>query len=176
VTAHHRRGKETTMNRILLGLVGAAALISGCQSAGTREPEQAGAFSIQEFKSHHAEIKVHLGHLDEMAQELPRQAPEKQRETMRFVAKFLNDHILAHAAEEEATLYPRADAKAGPRFTASMRYEHKVITGWVRELENMASTAEPDVPLFVRRTQRVLGLLEAHFGAEEDVIAPAVAG
>lgn len=159
----------------------AAFLFPGCAGTrsdlrdGVRPAEQAGAFSQEEFRAHHAEINEHLGHIDTMAQRLPSELPEKQRETMRFVTTFLQEHILTHAAEEEATLYPKADAKACSRFTQSMRYEHTVVGAWVKELRQIAEEPSPNVLAFVRRTQRLLGLLEAHFGAEEEVIVPAVA-
>ncbi len=164
------------MHRLMtIGVAATVISTLGCQSTQERPPQQA-AFSMQEFKAHHGEIKEHLGHIDLMTQRLAGEPPEKQRETMAFVVRFLREHILTHAADEEATLYPMADDKAGPRITASMRYEHGVLAAWVTELGRIASSPSPDIAAFVRRAQRALGLLEAHFGAEEEVIAPVVAG
>lgn len=167
-----------------VGCVIAAFVLVGCAGTG-QEPHQAvqpvapaqeQTFTPETFKAHHAEIQEHLGHIDAMAQRLAGEAPGKQRDTMRFVVSFFEEHILTHAAEEERTVYPRADAKVGASFTRSMRYEHTVVAAWVRELRELSQRPEPDAQAFVRRTQRLLGLLEAHFGAEEEVVVPALVG
>lgn len=156
----------------------------GCSSTTAQSDATSGAaahvradsFSREEFSADHAEIKVHLGHVDAMATQLPSAPPSEQRQTMRAIAAFFEEHILSHAADEERTLYPRADAIAGDRFTQSMRYEHSVVGAWVREIREISEGPDPDIQAFARRTQRLLGLLEAHFGAEEEVVVPVIAG
>lgn len=178
------RGPEVPMFKSIgIGSVIAAFVLVGCAGTGQRThqsvdpvvPAQEPAFTPEVFKAHHAEIREHLGHIDAMAQRLSVEAPGQQRDTMRFVVSFFEEHILTHAADEERTLYPRADAKVGASFTRSMRYEHTVVGAWVKELRDLSQRPEPDAQAFVRRTQRLLGLLEAHFGAEEEVVVPALA-
>jgi hemerythrin-like domain-containing protein len=131
-------------------------------------------FSAAEFRDHHKEIQEHLDHLDQMARQLPDQSAERQKRSMKFVVDFLNEHIMEHAREEEHTLYTLADERVHPRFTETMRFEHTIAEKWIKELDAIQNQDAPDSKAFARRTQRLLGLLEAHFAAEEQVIVPAV--
>jgi hemerythrin-like domain-containing protein len=164
--------KRSVMTASLLAV--ALALAPASWLAGQMQPE---TFSAAEFKAHHVEIREHLDHLDTMAQRLSGESPERRQRTMNFVLGFLTDHILTHAREEETTLYKWADHKAGPRFTESMRYEHKIVERWIDELRDLAreEPSDANAAAFTRRAQRLLGLLEAHFEVEEEVILPAVA-
>lgn len=116
----------------------AASLQAGCASTrpATRlpplDPAQEQPFTPASFRAHHAEIREHLGHIDTLAQRLADEAPAEQRDTMRFVARFPEEHILTHASDEARTLYPRADATAGAAFPRSKRYEHAVVSAWVK--------------------------------------------
>ena len=53
-----------------------------------------------------------------------------------------------------------------------MRYEHGVVGRWIGELAQEAKRPAPDVKAFTRRTDNLLGLLEAHFEEEEHVLLP----
>ena len=138
--------------------------------------EPRGELPSAAFRAHHAELREHLGHLDRALVEMPSKPEAEQLESMRFVARFLREHVAAHAADEERALYPAVDRHAGGGerpFTATMRYEHRLVERWIGELETLSgAVARPDVAGFVRRGQRLLGLLEAHFGAEEEVLLP----
>lgn len=127
------------------------------------------------FRKHHADILVHLGHLDQKAGELERGNPAEQKKAMDFIVTFLNEHIRKHAAEEERVLYPAVDKHAetgANRFTATMRHEHVIIGRWIDELADMAKKPSPDAKAFARRAHNVLGLIRAHFEEEEEVLLP----
>ena len=129
------------------------------------------------FREEHAEIRVHLGHLHQMAGELRTAAASETPATMRFVVKFLNEHIRAHAEWEEQVLYPVVDrlAKGGKEpFTATMRHEHRIVGRWIDELAAEAAKPVPGVETFARRTDYLLGLITAHFEEEEEVLLPLI--
>lgn len=127
------------------------------------------------FREEHAEVKVHLEHLHDMAGSMAGADAAAQRKSAKFVAKFLADHILTHAEWEEAHLYPAVDARthAGEYpFTGSMRYEHRIVKRWIEELGTLAAAESVDAVAFVRKTDRLLGLISAHFEEEEEVLLP----
>lgn len=157
-----------------IALAGAVTLVPLAVTSSTIQPEET-IFSVEEFRAHHEEIREHLDHIDEMVRNLVEQPPDRQRSAMRFIVNFLNEHILEHAKDEERTLYAVADRRVHARFTQTMRFEHTIVEKWIKELAAIQDQEEPDTAAFARRTQRLLGLLEAHFAAEEEVILPAVA-
>lgn len=127
------------------------------------------------FRQEHVEIKEHLRHIDEMTGALPARKREEQRRTMGDIAKFLHEHIGEHAKWEEAHLYPSVDKRtvAGPHpFTESMRYEHRIVERSIGALEKMAADPDADAVAFARSTDRLLGLISAHFEEEEEVLLP----
>jgi hemerythrin-like domain-containing protein len=127
------------------------------------------------FRAQHAEIKEHLRHLDGMVGTLDGAAEGERKKTMAFVVKFLDEHIRSHAAWEEAHLYPIVDVRAGRQgesFTASMRYEHRIIGRGIDELSALAAATPPNAKAFARAADRVLGIIGAHFEKEEEVFLP----
>lgn len=127
------------------------------------------------FRGEHARVKVHLQHLHDMAGSMTAADAASQRKSAQFVATFLADHILTHAEWEEAHLYPAVDRRthAGEHpFTASMRYEHRIVRRSIEELGALAAGEPFQAAAFVRKTDRLLGLISAHFEEEEEVLLP----
>ncbi len=153
--------------------LGAAAMVTSLSvpAIGAGELPTAG------FRAEHAETKEHLRHLDGMVRSLDDAPAAEQNRTMSFVVKFLREHILTHAAWEEAHLYPLVDeraGRAGEPFTASMRYEHGIIGRGIDELSELATAATTDPKVFARSADRVLGIIGAHFEKEEEVFLPLI--
>lgn len=162
-----KEGVRCALAAVATGVVAACA--AGPEPGQPASPDAPTA----EFREHHKEILEHLGHIDARVSAFPAQTSEQQQTGMRFVVAFLNDHIRPHAADEERVLYPVVDSRAGggPNvFTAAMRHGHRVVDRWIHELATEAAGPSPDPVKFARRTQRLLGLLEAHFEAEEEVL------
>jgi len=154
-------------------VLGAAALVKSLAvpAIGAGELPTAG------FRDEHAGTKEHLRHLDGMVRSLDGASAEEQKRTMSFVTKFLREHILTHAAWEEAHLYPLVDERAGRNgepFTASMRYEHGIIGRGIEELSVLATAPTPDSKAFARAADRLLGIIGAHFEKEEEVFLPLI--
>ena len=127
------------------------------------------------FRKEHAEIKEHLQHLHTMAGTMPTAKAAEQRKTANFIVTFLNEHIRSHAKWEEGRLYPAVDHRthAGMHpFTSSMRYEHGIIGRAIDELGQLAAATTLDPALFLRKTDRLLGVISAHFEKEEEVFLP----
>ncbi len=126
------------------------------------------------FRREHAEIKTHLVHVRTWAGGLAAAKPDERRATMQKIVGFFEEHILPHAAWEEKRLYPAVDKRAGGAypFTSTMRYEHKIVARHVDELKRLAAAPAADAVAFQRRTDQLLGLLDAHFEEEEEVLLP----
>jgi hemerythrin-like domain-containing protein len=125
------------------------------------------------FRKEHLAIRDHLNSIDKTTGELAQQKPETQKVTMNKIVSFFAEHIRPHAEWEEKVLYPAVDkrAKSGENlFTATMRHEHKIVGRWIDELKKQADAAKPDASTFVRKTDKLLGLILAHFEEEEDVL------
>jgi hemerythrin-like domain-containing protein len=127
------------------------------------------------FRREHAKIQEHLQHVHVELGKLTAAAADAQRASMEHVVKFFREHIKPHAEWEERVLYPAVDKRAATGanpFTASMRYEHRIVGRWTDELASMAASASPDAAAFVRRADNLLGLIWAHFEEEEMVLLP----
>ena len=125
------------------------------------------------FRHEHLELKRHLGHVAAMAGGLSTAIPSDQRAFMSKVVRFLEVQVAAHTTWEEKRLYPLIDELAGSSrepFTAALRHEHRVIRGWIEELADEATKPVPDVRFFARRTDNLVGLLEAHLAVEDEVL------
>lgn len=128
------------------------------------------------FRALHQDLRTHTTHLTILAGKLPKQTPEEQKATMTEIVTCLTDNIHSHAKIEEDVLYPVVDKAAGSPmdypFTATMRYEHRIVGRWITELRNNANQPSPDVSAFARRTENLLGLISAHLEEEEDILLP----
>lgn len=165
-----------TAARPLLGLAvlllagGANPAASG--SASEQDQSSPPARPTEAFRLHHAEIQKHLRNVDAMVVALHWQSPEEQRETMRHAVTFLQEHIAAHAHDEEQVLYPAVQRRAGPdsRLTTVPIYEHRIVERWIAELDQEASNSAPDPAAFALSAHHLTGLLYAHFEVEEEVL------
>lgn len=153
------------------------------QQHGSKQPQPAAATpqpparATQGFRDEHVQVRKHLEHVRTWAGLLARQQPREQRATARRIVEFFQQHLGPHAAAEERGLYPLVDrlAGGGPHpFTASMRHAHRVVERWTRGLAQLAEQPAFNAHGFARETDRLLGLVEAHFEAEEDVLLPLV--
>lgn len=141
----------------------------------TALPLAAAERATESFRKEHEEVQEHLRHIDSMAGSLATSDAAAQKKTASFIAKFLTEHILSHAEWEEQHLYPAVDKRthAGEYpFTGSMRYEHTIVSRSIKELGEMAASERLDAVLFARKTDRLLGLIGAHFEEEEQVLLP----
>jgi hemerythrin-like domain-containing protein len=155
-----------------LGFIAAAFATS--LAAGTSPAPQATAA----FRHEHAQVRKEMEEVAAVNGRLATSPPAQHKELMARVVSFFEQHIRPHAAWEERVLYPAVDKRAGGRgsagetFTASMRFEHRVVTRWVEELSGIAAAPQPDAVAFARRADNLLGLVSAHFEAEEQVLLP----
>lgn len=159
----------------LLSMTGCATIESGSFNGQVEAHQQsATARPTDGFRAHHAEIVVHLGHLDHMALSLLDQSPAEQRQTMNRMTAFLSEHIAAHAAEEERVLYPVVERQAGnrTRLTEVPIYEHRIIERGIANLKSQAASESLDVRAFMRDALHLVGLIRAHFEVEEQVLLP----
>lgn len=169
---------------IVLPIVTAVALASiGCGGAAAAEPPRSGGATTttaatrptEPFRKEHVELSEHLRHVYEMNGKLPSQPSAEQAQTMKHIVGFFEEHLAPHAKWEENHLYNSVDKRAGAgpnAFTASMRFEHRVVERWIGELRKESQSPKPDVSVFSRRTDYLLGLVTAHFEAEEEVLLP----
>ena len=94
---------------------------------------------------------------------------------MQSAVTLLKEYLLPHLAAEEAALYPTVDRHLlGSRAssTEAMRREHDIMRRWIHEMETLANASLPDHNSFARRGERLLGLIEAHFEVDQEVLLP----
>jgi iron-sulfur cluster repair protein YtfE (RIC family) len=128
------------------------------------------------FRALHQELRTHTTRLTIQVGKLSKQTPEEQKASMTEIVASFTDNIHSHAKIEEQVLYPAVDQAAGSPaeypFTATMRYEHRIIGRWITELRNHSSQPSPDIRAFTRRAENLLGLISAHLEEEEDILLP----
>lgn len=158
----------------------AALLAPGASAAAGPEAKSAVAGTPADprataaYRLHHREVRAQLVHLDRLVARLPAQEERRRRDTMREVVARLEADLRPHVKEEEAALYPAVDDRAGGAepFTSTMRREHRIIDRWIADLDREASRDRPNPQAFARLANRLLGLVEAHFELEEEVLLP----
>ena len=163
------------MDSVTLGaLLIAAVAVTGItlESAGAAEDRPTAA-----FRAEHVEVRQHLAEAKSWVGELGGQKAEGARAKAQKVVMFFEKHIKPHADWEERVLYPLVDRLAGGgehRFTASMRHEHRIVGRWVADLSQRLAQERFDARAFARRADSLIGLVDAHFEVEEEVLLPLI--
>jgi len=167
-SSDHRRCRIGTMMLLVLITIIFIATFAFAQEANQRATEG--------FRALHQELRTHTTHLTILVGKLAKQTPEEQKASMTEIVTCLTDNVHSHAKIEEDVLYPVVDKAAGSPaefpFTATMRYEHRIIGRWITELRNHANQPSPDIMAFTRRAENLLGLISAHLEEEEDILLP----
>lgn len=149
------------------------------QQTGIPTRGQASPGSVERLVAEeHGALRVHLGHLRELAAELPSLDEAVARKRARDVLGFLEGTLLTHAAAEEASLYPSVESLLCAGATKTMILDHEAIrslTGQVR------STVDGLLGAHERaEAQRLLlvldGLVTTHLWKEDAAYLPLLAG
>lgn len=122
-----------------------------------------------------ARIRARLEEVETLAASLSGAEPGDVPAGMRHIVGVLEDDLRPYLEWEGRTLHPIIDKFAceGPAaFSASMQYEHTVVFRWIGQIAAAALGANADARSFVRHTDRLLGLLAAHFEVEDQVFLP----
>lgn len=85
------------------------------------------------------------------------QSEDARRRTMRIVVDLFRDGLAPHVEAEPL------QGHGGE--AAVLAVEHEILRRWLLELEDLSAAPLPDTA-FVRRAQRLLGLVEAHLEVE----------
>ena len=128
------------------------------------------------LRDEHRELRPTVDEILTVADLLGDAEHDLPSERITAVSAFLHQHLLRHAAAEEAALYPIVGwALGGPQATATMSRDHVEIARLSDELEVLASDARAGRP-DVRALRQVLYGLHAivalHFAKEEEVYLP----
>lgn len=142
--------------------------------AGCNAPKAVGAseqaFPIADYAQARSRTERRLSEVSTlMTTRLNAPTPEAGVEAMQDIAAFLREHIAPHAAEVN-TLYEFADRLAGPRYTETMRYEHREIESRIRFLDSLASADPPDLPMFRSKLHSLLSYMWGHMDTETNTI------
>jgi len=137
----------------------------------TQQSPAIAGLATELFRREHVEFKAYLGEISELVGKLHAGMAADQKK-LALVVEELTRHITPHAEWEERVLYPVVDryAGGGHPFTASMRYEHRIIARQLAELAHESRRQAPDARRFARHADHLLGLVAAHFEAEEEVL------
>jgi hypothetical protein len=82
---------------------------------------------------------------------------------------YLDTEIVPHAAAEERTLYPAADAGPAALLVDAMRAEHRDLMGRVTQLRSA-----PDPIAAVAGASAIAALFASHLAKENDRLIPAL--
>jgi hemerythrin-like domain-containing protein len=110
---------------------------------------------------------------------IPHLSEASQIAMMNASVSLLKEYLLPHLDAEEAVLYPAVDrlfAGTSVSWTEALRREHQIFRRWIEEMEAQANASMPDAPSFVRRGERLLGLIEAHFEVDAETVLPLLDG
>jgi iron-sulfur cluster repair protein YtfE (RIC family) len=131
------------------------------------------------LRAEHRELVPRLAELDQRPSTLAKWSAPEAEERLGRILGFLRDHLVPHAAAEEAVLYPAVeDAMGAPGATGTMRADHSEI---VARLDRLADTVAdvagswPAVELIDEVANQLAGLsaiVGLHFRKEEDVLLP----
>lgn len=134
------------------------------------------SFPTESLREKRALIRARLDDVDALARTLSRGTElDDAWAAMTRIVSVLEDEIRPYMEWEGRMLHPIIDKFAceGPTaFSASMQYEHAVVDRWIGELAVIARSASADARAFARQTDRLLGLLAAHFEVEDQVFLP----
>lgn len=140
----------------------------------------AGTGTTAAFRAHHAEIRTKLDEAATRAMALPSAPAAEIGDRIHDIVHFFKHELIPHAQAEEAVLYSVADrivpTGTGRRYTDSLRYEHTVVAREIEALHTAMQSGDHSPAAIAgiqRRTLELVGLVKAHFGAEEDVILAA---
>jgi iron-sulfur cluster repair protein YtfE (RIC family) len=131
------------------------------------------------LRAEHAELRPHLDALDAVAASLAAWQPDTPSR-LHEVVEFLVEHLLPHAAAEEAVLYPAIERTldaAGA--TATMVADHRDITRRIHALDgavlatgNAGMPTPQQIESLRAQLYGLAAILELHFAKEEDVLLP----
>jgi quercetin dioxygenase-like cupin family protein/iron-sulfur cluster repair protein YtfE (RIC family) len=128
------------------------------------------------IRSEHRGLHARVGELRSLAELARTLAPEPARERLTEVVGFLREELLAHAAEEERSIYPAVERvlRAAGGATETMKIDHGRIAELTSELEEIVQSSldeEWRTPLR-QRLHSLAALLEVHLRKEEEVYLP----
>ncbi len=129
----------------------------------------------QSLRERRARIRARLEEVEALSETLLETEPNARSAPMTRIVAVLEDELRPYMEWEGRMLHPIIDKFAceGPTaFSASMQYEHLLVDRWIGQLAASARDANADARSFVRRADRLLGLLAAHFEVEDQVFLP----
>lgn len=131
-------------------------------------------FPIREYSQHRSETLERLNEITtNLVPRLRAESREERRLAIRETVAFVREHIWTHAGQVEM-LYTYADRLAGPRYTETMRWEHRDLGTTIQFLESLASAPEPDEALFRSQVNTLVNRMWWHIDKETDTIGALV--
>jgi iron-sulfur cluster repair protein YtfE (RIC family) len=131
------------------------------------------------LRAEHLDLLPHLRALDTAADGAAGWDRDTMVATLQEIVSFLRGHLIPHAADEEAVLYPAVEqVMAAPGATATMRADHVEIVARIDRLADIVSVVKrrwPDAGLARDVAHQLVGLsaiLQLHFRKEEEVLLP----
>lgn len=142
---------------------------------GKRAPSASQAPATQPLRDEHADLLPHVAALQSLG-DAAAEGTTDVKPLLEDTLDFLQQHLLPHAAAEEAVLYPEvARLLGGPQTTATMRRDHEEVQRIIRELAALASSPALDQD-GRRELQRIAyglnAILRLHFAKEEAIYLP----
>jgi len=166
---------------LLIPLAGCGAAAADARETTPPPPPEGAARASEPFRQEHEHLIAKLDAVARIAETL-RDVPEPERAAKVHEVVHFFKHVLApHAEVEEAVLYSYVDRTVGApspfRYTDTMRHDHTVVARTIGQLDAFmrAGDLSPEgLHRFQAQSIGLLGLVRAHFEAEEDVLLAAL--
>lgn len=135
----------------------------------------------ESLRAEHRQLLPNLIAMEDASRDLGRWERDVVRSILDDIVTFLRNHLLVHAAAEEAVLYPAIEVAMGaPGATATMTADHAEISSRVDRLASTVTAVDaawPDRDLagdLSRQLAALAALVHLHFRKEEDVLLAAL--
>lgn len=136
--------------------------------------------SMDPLRDEHAELIPHIAELAATGDAVGTAPVSELRELVEASHRFLSDHLIPHAEDEERSLYPVVQRVIGaPEATATMTRDHVEVGRLTEELvgfQQQLATADELPEDLANGLRRVLyglhHLVKVHFAKEEEVYLP----
>jgi hemerythrin-like domain-containing protein len=140
-----------------------------------RETPSDGVRRTEPLRQNLAQLRRILGTLERTLESVHEASEAEQIALMKSGVLTLKEYLLPHLAAEEEALHPSVDRQipaSSARLTEAMKREHDIMRRWIGDMERLADQPMPDHNAFARRGERLLGLIEAHFEVDEEILFP----
>lgn len=138
-------------------------------------PSAPGERATEGFRRHDRKKRDEIARISCLLDTIHHVSEMDQRELMAAAVSLIRGGLLPDSEAQEKLLYAAVDRRVKSGlcpFTEALRFERRQMGRWTEELALLASEPLPDHNRFCLRGERLLGLVESHLDAIEEILLP----